>query len=213
MRPIPEATPHGSKSRQLFWRAAWHPLVVVGGVWLLGFAVGNGLTIPGSFVLGRNGLGTQALLSVVGAVCGTLLWVSSVWYVNRRTDGLETELLCLARERFGSGEEQPITITGVGSQRGLVPSDVYRLSTTQVDDDVVVLERLTFDTERWRVTEHPPVSVARERFESVEREGGTFSVRIDDTVWNVEYGDGDDRADGATGIASLPPGSQSSKSA
>lgn len=189
MRSISEEPPHWSGSRRLFWRAAWHPLVVVGGIWLLGFAIGNGLTIPGSFVLGRNGLGTQALLSVMGGVCGGFLWVTSVSYVNRRTNDLGAELRRIGRERFESGPEQSITVTRVGRQFGLSPADVYRLNVTHVEGGAVVLERATFDTERWELTEHPQVTVARERFGDLDPEREPFSVRIDDTVWNVGHGD------------------------
>ncbi|WP_435120037.1 hypothetical protein [Halolamina sp. C58] len=187
MRPIRTGPSEWGVLRRLFWRAAWHPLETVGGVWLFGFALGNGLMIPGSFLLGRDGLGTAALFSVAGALAGTFIWGSSVAYVNRETAELKAEFERTARTLLDIDEDRTVTVSEAGSQFGLTPADTYRLSSTRTDGDHIVLERAEFETESYSLVGHSPRRLARDQFEDIDTERETLSIRIDNTPWAVEH--------------------------
>jgi hypothetical protein len=179
----------GGVITRLFWRTAWHPLATIGGIWLLGFALGNAVMIPGSFVLGRDGLGTAALFSVGGALTGLLVWGASVVYVNRTTEGLESRIEQACRDSFGLDDVEPPHVSShvsrTGSRLGLVPAETYRFTFVQLADETVTLFRAEFDSESYSLTTHSPVHLSQEQFDVGEDRTETLSIKINGTLWTV----------------------------
>jgi len=178
------AVPGGVISRT-FWRSAWHPLATIGGIWLFGFALGNAFMIPGSFVLGRDGLGTAALFSIGGALMGLLTWGTSVAYVNHSTEGIESRFEQACREAFDLDDGEPTHVSGVGSRTGLTPANTYRFTSSRSDGETMKLFRAEFDTEACSMSTYPSVHVPCDRFDDIENEIETLSLKIDNMLWTV----------------------------
>jgi hypothetical protein len=178
------AVPEGVIYR-IFWRSAWHPLATIGGIWLFGFALGNAFMIPGSFVLGRDGLGTAALFSVGGALIGLLTWGASVGYVNHSTEGIESRFEQTCREAFDLDDSEPTHVTGIESRTGLAPADAYRFTSIRPDGETMELFRAEFDMEACSMSTYPPVYIPCDRFDDIENEIETLSLKIDNMLWTV----------------------------
>lgn len=71
---------------RLSWWLGWRPLIAIGTAFYVGFALGNAVAIPGSFVLRGDGLLTMSLLSGTGLLLGVGLWFVGVRAINARLD-------------------------------------------------------------------------------------------------------------------------------
>lgn len=84
--PGPTTAPSDVAAPWPAWWLGWRPLVAIGTTFYVGFALGNAVAIPGSFVLRGDGLLTMALLSTVGLLVGAGLWYAGVRAVNAGVD-------------------------------------------------------------------------------------------------------------------------------
>jgi hypothetical protein len=152
---------------------------------VFGFALGNAFMIPGSFVLGRDGLGTAALFSVGGVLMGLLTWGASVGYVNHVTEGIESRFEQACREAFDLDDGEPTHVTSVESRTGLAPADTYRFTSIRSNGETMELFRAEFDTEVYSMSTYPSAYIPSDRFDDIENEVETLSLKIDNMLWTV----------------------------
>lgn len=191
---------------RLSWWLGWRPLIAIGTTFYVGFALGNAVAIPGSFVLRGNGLLTMSLLSATGLLLGVGLWIVGVRTINARVDDVldvadeelrRAVMQAVGDEMAGSGPTIDIPDSGetaegpgyasfshgAGTKPLVRGNTAYTLIGGAFTPERVVIGDLEIDTVAPRIGTPAVHRLALDELSTVAHEDATLHVTLaDDTT-------------------------------
>lgn len=187
----------GGGVRRPLWWMGWRPRPTVAGANFAGFALGNAVMIPASYVTGGNGLATITVLTLLGLAAGVLCWRLGVREINRRAE----HVLSGFRDRVppAAGETYDL-LAGTGTKFRVRPAKTYTLSRVTVGDSSLTISHGTLDTVERRFRDERTVQIPFEDVDSVFAAERTdeLVVETDSETYRLPADDRDDCATPST---------------
>lgn len=185
----------GKGVRHPLWWMGWRPRPTIAGVNLAGFALGNGVMIPASYITGGNGLATITVLTLLGFVGGLLCWRLGVREVNQRAD----HVLSSFRDRIApvDGETYDL-LAGTGSKLLIRLAKEYTLSRVTVGESSLTIDSGTLDTVERRVRDEQTVELPFDHVDTVSAQEDALVIETDSGTHRLPADEREDAASAST---------------